>query len=73
MNTQEIVDKLWNLCNVLRDDGITYHQYVTELTYIIFLNLGIIILVLMEYIIDDKDNKLKLILQKSYAKVGGIT
>ena len=26
MNTQEIVSKLWNLCNVLRDDGITYHQ-----------------------------------------------
>ena len=37
MNTQEIVAKLWNLCNVLRDDGITYHQYVTELTYILFL------------------------------------
>lgn len=34
MTTQEIVSKLWNLCNVLRDDGITYHQYVTELTYI---------------------------------------
>ena len=33
MQTQEIVSKLWNLCNVLRDDGITYHQYVTELTY----------------------------------------
>ena len=31
MTTQEIVSKLWNLCNVLRDDGITYHQYVTEL------------------------------------------
>ena len=30
MTTQEIVSKLWNLCNVLRDDGITYHQYVTE-------------------------------------------
>ena len=37
MTTQEIVAKLWNLCNVLRDDGITYHQYVTELTYILFL------------------------------------
>ena len=35
MTTQEIVSKLWNLCNVLRDDGITYHQYVTELTYIL--------------------------------------
>lgn len=40
MNTQEIVAKLWNLCNVLRDDGITYHQYVTELTYILFLKMA---------------------------------
>ena len=40
MNTQEIVNKLWNLCNVLRDDGITYHQYVTELTYILFLKMS---------------------------------
>jgi len=39
MNNQEIVSKLWNLCNVLRDDGITYHQYVTELTYILFLKM----------------------------------
>jgi type I restriction enzyme M protein len=40
MTTQEIVTKLWNLCNVLRDDGITYHQYVTELTYILFLKMA---------------------------------
>lgn len=40
MTTQEIVGKLWNLCNVLRDDGITYHQYVTELTYILFLKMA---------------------------------
>lgn len=39
MTTEEIVSKLWNLCNVLRDDGITYHQYVTELTYILFLKM----------------------------------
>lgn len=39
MNNQEIVAKLWNLCNVLRDDGITYHEYVTELTYILFLKM----------------------------------
>ena len=39
MNNQEIVAKLWNLCNVLRDDGITYQQYVTELTYILFLKM----------------------------------
>ena len=40
MNNQEIVSKLWALCNVLRDDGITYHQYVTELTYILFLKMA---------------------------------
>ena len=40
MNNQEIVAKLWTLCNVLRDDGITYHQYVTELTYILFLKMA---------------------------------
>lgn len=39
MNNQEIVSRLWNLCNVLRDDGITYHQYVTELTYLLFLKM----------------------------------
>jgi len=40
MKTQEIVQKLWKLCDVLRDDGITYHQYVTELTYILFLKMA---------------------------------
>ncbi len=39
-STQDIVQKLWNLCNVLRDDGITYHQYVTELTYLLFLKMA---------------------------------
>ncbi len=40
MTTQEIVSRLWNLCHVLRDDGITYHQYVIELTYILFLKMA---------------------------------
>lgn len=40
MNTQDIVQKLWNLCNVLRDDGITYHEYVTELTWLLFLKMA---------------------------------
>lgn len=40
MTTQEIVNKLWSLCNVLRDDGITYHQYLNELTYILFLKMA---------------------------------
>jgi type I restriction enzyme M protein len=38
--TTDIVAKLWNLCNVLRDDGVTYHQYVTELTYLLFLKMA---------------------------------
>jgi type I restriction enzyme M protein len=40
MPTHDIVQKLWNLCNVLKDDGVTYHQYVTELTYILFLKMA---------------------------------
>ena len=40
LSTQEIVNKLWNLCNVLRDDGITYHQYLNELTFILFLKMA---------------------------------
>ena len=38
--TLDIVAKLWNLCNVLKDDGVTYHQYVTELTYFLFLKMA---------------------------------
>ena len=38
--TQDIVAKLWNLCNILKDDGVTYHQYVTELTYLLFLKMA---------------------------------
>lgn len=37
--TREIVAKLWNLCNILRDDGITYTDYVTELTFLLFLKM----------------------------------
>ncbi|CCE11420.1 DNA methylase M [Bradyrhizobium sp. STM 3843] len=37
--TQGIVQKLWSLCNILRDDGITYQAYVTELTFLLFLKM----------------------------------
>lgn len=40
MTNQEIVQRLWNECNVLRDDGITYQDYVTELTCILFLKMS---------------------------------
>jgi len=39
MTNNTIVQRLWNLCHILRDDGITYHQYVTELTYLLFLKM----------------------------------
>ena len=34
------VQRLWSLCNVLRDDGITYHQYVEELALLLFLKMA---------------------------------
>jgi len=37
--TRDIVAKLWGLCHVLRDDGITYNEYVTELTFLLFLKM----------------------------------
>lgn len=39
MTSNEIVGKLWNQCNVLRDDGVAYGDYLTELTYILFLKM----------------------------------
>jgi type I restriction enzyme M protein len=38
--TRDIVQKLWSLCHVLRDDGITYQDYVTELTWLLFLKMA---------------------------------
>ncbi|WP_077922948.1 type I restriction-modification system subunit M [Spirosoma sp. 209] len=40
MSAEDIANKLWGLCNLLRDDGVTYHQYLNELTYILFLRLS---------------------------------
>src|SRR6187455_1686371 len=37
--TTDIVAKLWSLCHILRDDGITYNEYVTELTFLLFLKM----------------------------------
>jgi type I restriction enzyme M protein len=35
-----IVQKLWNYCNVLRDDGVSYGDYVEQLTYLVFLKMA---------------------------------
>lgn len=40
MNTSTLVQKLWNYCNVLRDDGMSYGDYVEQLTYLLFLKMA---------------------------------
>ena len=58
MTHDTVVQKLWNLCDVLRDDGVNYSKYVTELALLIFLK--------MNHEQDkDKDEKLK-VLPKGY-------
>lgn len=37
---EDIIGKLWYLCNILREAGITYPEYVTELTYLLFLKMA---------------------------------
>ncbi|WP_433279542.1 N-6 DNA methylase [Pseudonocardia xinjiangensis] len=39
-STGTLVRRLWSLCNVLRDDGISYQDYLSELTYLLFLKLA---------------------------------
>ena len=40
MTAQQIVAKLWNYCNVLRDDGLSYGDYVEQLTFLLFLKMA---------------------------------
>ena len=40
MSSAAIVQKLWNYCNVLRDDGMSYGDYVEQLTYLLFLKMA---------------------------------
>lgn len=39
MTNNDIVQKLWKLCDVLRDDGINYSNYVTELVLLLFIKM----------------------------------
>ncbi|OWA05451.1 hypothetical protein B9W62_22705 [Streptomyces sp. CS113] len=39
-DTADVTRRLWALCGVLRNDGITYHEYLNELTYLLFLKLA---------------------------------
>ena len=38
--SNQIVSKLWSYCNILRDDGLSYPDYVEQLTYLIFLKMA---------------------------------
>jgi Type I restriction-modification system methyltransferase subunit len=37
---RQVVQRLWNYCNVLRDDGVSYGDYVEQLTYLLFLKMA---------------------------------
>ena len=40
MNSNPIVSKVWSFCNTLRDDGVSYGDYLEQLTYLIFLKMA---------------------------------
>ena len=40
MTTAPIVSKVWSFCNTLRDDGVSYGDYLEQLTYLIFLKMA---------------------------------
>lgn len=40
MNTSTIVSKVWSFCTVLKDDGVSYGDYLEQLTYLIFLKMA---------------------------------
>ena len=40
MNTTPIVSKVWSFCTTLRDDGVSYGDYLEQLTYLIFLKMA---------------------------------
>ena len=40
MSTNALVQKVWNFCNTLRDDGVGYGDYLEQLTYLLFLKMA---------------------------------
>ncbi len=40
MSSAPLVQKLWNYCNILRDDGLSYGDYVEQLTFLLFLKMA---------------------------------
>jgi type I restriction enzyme M protein len=39
-NPQALIQKLWNYCSILRDDGLSYGDYVEQLTFLLFLKMA---------------------------------
>lgn len=39
-DSSSIIQRFWNYCNVLRDDGVSYGDYVEQLTYLLFLKMA---------------------------------
>ena len=40
MTDSGIISKIWNLANVLRDDGVGYGDYLEQITYLLFLKMA---------------------------------
>ena len=40
MNTAPIVSRVWSFCTTLRDDGVSYGDYLEQLTFLIFLKMA---------------------------------
>ncbi|MFI5003405.1 MAG: N-6 DNA methylase [Solirubrobacterales bacterium] len=40
MTSNGLVQRLWSYCSVLRDDGLSYGDYVEQLTYLLFLKMA---------------------------------
>jgi type I restriction enzyme M protein len=38
--TRTIISKVWGMCGPLRDDGVSYGDYLVQLTYLIFLKMS---------------------------------
>ncbi|NOT60055.1 MAG: hypothetical protein HOP19_07495 [Acidobacteria bacterium] len=39
-NTNSLVSKVWSFCHTLRDDGVSYGDYLEQLTYLLFLKMA---------------------------------
>lgn len=40
MSTNTLVAKIWSFCDTLRDDGVTYGDYIEQITYLLFLKMA---------------------------------